>query len=432
VILSSSGYIRVCAIVAFAAGFSVTSPLAGAEEGGSLSVIVFPITVENAGVTGATLVSLQNFLEARLAAEGVLDVVSGDKARESLDDGEFDSCAARKCRILIGKQMSVDSFVETSISGVDGGCRISVALREVRTGSVLSSGSASTECAPARLKAALKGVARMLGDQAAGEGWVVDQSDIRDAGEGDADGTKKSEKKKVDEPPRPLAWVEIAGGSFDMGRAVRGPDGDSQVSSRVAVPGFRMSETEVTNGQYLACVKAGACTAPHWDDLTCYMWIEGRWRTGYLPNESRVNNFPVACIDRKQAESFAAWAGGRLPTEQEWEYAARGGGLVRPFPWGDARPNCDLAVMTDPSTGCERDKPRKVCSVAVGNSTAGLCDMAGNVWEMVAAVDSGRQVLRGGSWRTGSERITTTGRGFIGCGYRDSDVGFRVVQDIVK
>ena len=166
---------------------------------------------------------------------------------------------------------------------------------------MLSSGSASTECAPARLKAALKGVARMLGDQAAGEGWVVDQSDIRDAGEGDADGTKKSEKKKVDEPPRPLAWVEIAGGSFDMGRAVRGPDGDSQVSSRVAVPGFRMSETEVTNGQYLACVKAGACTAPHWDDLTCYMWIEGRWRTGYLPNESRVSNFPVACIDRKQA-----------------------------------------------------------------------------------------------------------------------------------
>lgn len=430
--MSSCCFFRAFGVVAVAAGVAVSFPADASQEDGSLTVLVFPITVENASVTGATLVSLQNYLESRLTAEGVLDVVSGDKARETLDDGEFDSCADRKCRILLGKQLSVDSFVETSISGVDGGCRISVALREVRTGTVLSSGSASTECVPAKLKLALKGVGRMLGDQAAGEGWVVDQSDIPENGDADGDGAKKAEKKKADEPPRPLVWVEIAGGSFDMGRKIRGADGYTSDVSRISVQAFRMSETEVTNGQYQACVKAGACTAPHWDDLSCYMWIQGRWRTGYLPKESRLNNLPVSCIDMQQADAFATWVGGRLPTEAEWEYAARGGGLVRPYPWGDARPTCDLAVMTDRSSGCERDRPRKVCSVAVGNSLGGLCDMAGNVWEMVATVVSGRQVLRGGSWRTGADRMTTTGRGFIGSGYRDSDVGFRVVQDIVK
>jgi formylglycine-generating enzyme required for sulfatase activity len=144
----------------------------------------------------------------------------------------------------------------------------------------------------------------------------------------------------------------------------------------VTVPTFEMTETEVTVAQYEVCVNdGGACTAPG-TGTNC------NW------NDSGYEDHPVNCVDWNQARDFCAWAGGRLPTEAEWEYAARSRGPSSSYtyPWGTASATCSYAVMDDNfphNDGCGTGRTWSVCSKPAGNTVQGLCDMAGNVWEWV-------------------------------------------------
>ena len=91
------------------------------------------------------------------------------------------------------------------------------------------------------------------------------------------------------------------------------------------------------------------------------------------------------CLDWQQAVDFCAWAGGRLPSEAEWEYAARSGGPSSSYkyPWGNDAATCTYAVMDDGGYGCGTGRTWSVCSKPAGNTSQGLCDMSGNVWEWV-------------------------------------------------
>jgi len=211
-----------------------------------------------------------------------------------------------------------------------------------------------------------------------------------------------------------LEWIQIDGGRFMMG--TESAQGNERPSHTVEVPTFMLNRTEVTVSQYQQCVNVGVCAEPYEVD-DCEYCQKCNWG---IPTTS---DNPINCLTWQQASDFCVWAGGRLPSESEWEYAARSAGQENVFPWGDEPPTCDYAVMWEDwpngSTGCGWERTRPVCSISAGNTAQGLCDMAGNAEEWVQdeyhadyngaptdgsawedSLGSGR-VLRGGSWLTG-------------------------------
>ncbi|HRV17242.1 MAG TPA: bifunctional serine/threonine-protein kinase/formylglycine-generating enzyme family protein [Myxococcota bacterium] len=234
-----------------------------------------------------------------------------------------------------------------------------------------------------------------------------------------------------------LEWVRIPGGSFSMGSNDGDPDDDEQPVHRVTVPTFEMSKTQVTVDQYMACVDAGACTAPDTGDY-CNWGPSGRGK------------HPINCVDWHQAQAYAKWAGGRLPSEAEWEYAARSGGRDWKYPWGNEDATCERAVMWESGTGngCGRGSTWPVCSKPRGNTTHGLCDMAGNVWEWVqdwyhdsyngAPTDGSAwesptgssRVVRGGSWFNFAGRVRAAYRGNGDPGIRYVNLGLRLARSV--
>ena len=225
-----------------------------------------------------------------------------------------------------------------------------------------------------------------------------------------------------------IQWVTIPGGSFTMGADDVGPD--ARPRHRVAVRTFQMAKTLVTVEQYKACVDAGACAAPN-TGAFCNWGQTGRER------------HPINCVDWNQAQAFSSWAGGRLPSEAEWEYAARSAGKDWKYPWGDEHATCERAVMNDRGLGCGRNSTWPVCSKPVGNTEQGLCDMAGNAWEWTQdwyhnsynrAPDDGSawenpagsaRVYRGDSWSSvGSLARASSRQGGVPGG-QSGNLGFR-------
>ena len=157
----------------------------------------------------------------------------------------------------------------------------------------------------------------------------------------------------------PVDWVTIPGGTYQMGSE---DWAKAKPVHPVAVSGFKMGRTEVTVCQYLACVTDGTCTPP---GSACTQGADDQ---------------PVVCVDWNQSKAYCAWAGGRLCSEAEWEYAARNGSAGNLYPWGDPAPTCDDAVYHDCGSP---SSPSSACSKPAGNDTWGVCDLAGNVWEWV-------------------------------------------------
>jgi len=160
--------------------------------------------------------------------------------------------------------------------------------------------------------------------------------------------------------------------------------------------GVEFTKSEITVSQYRACVEKDKCTTPQpkSDDKDC------NW--GYSDRDSH----PVNCVDWNQATAYCGWAGGRLPTEDEWfAEASKGGERKYSYPWGDTEATCDYAVMAQGGQGCGRGSTWPVCSKEKGNSVSGLCDLSGNVWEWTSSWFDNTQkyrIVRGGAWDGGN------------------------------
>lgn len=182
-------------------------------------------------------------------------------------------------------------------------------------------------------------------------------------------------------------FITIPGGAYTMGTDDAGWAA-AKPAHRVTVKTFQMAKTVVTYGQYRKCVEAGACTPIGTNDGSCWIFTEKKgsasWEKGVLPQKFQGDDQPAVCADWYQANAYAKWAGARLPSEAEWEYAARSGGKDWKYPWGDEQATCERAVMDDGGNGCGTVATLPVCSKPKGMTQQGLCDMAGNDWEWTA------------------------------------------------
>lgn len=215
-------------------------------------------------------------------------------------------------------------------------------------------------------------------------------------------------------PARSAELVAIPGGSFVMGDRAGEPD---ETPHPVTVPPYRMMRLEVTNAEFARFIGAtGHVTDPErkgggyvWTDK--WRQVDGAdWRHPHGPASAieGKEDYAVVQISQRDAAAYCKWAGLRLPTEAEWEFAARGTDGRR-YPWGNDRPvqagtrranfGAVHCCAADASDGALKIAP--VGRYPLGASPFGLMDMAGNVWEWTSdpyPVTPGQVSLRGGGW----------------------------------
>ncbi len=242
------------------------------------------------------------------------------------------------------------------------------------------------------------------------------------------------------EPQAPpvKGMVYIPGGYFTMG-SDQGKS-DARPPHKVFVKGFYIDKYEVTNAQYKRFIDSTGHPAPYLDPQK-YPWAEKyNWKNGtYPPGTAQL---PVVLVSWDDANAYAQWAGKRLPTEAEWEKAAKGGKNFS-YPWGN---NWDSGKCNSRESGL--NKAVRVDAYPQGVSAYGVFNMAGNVWEWcsdwydpnfygkspsrnpIGPYRGATRVIRGGSWDTyGAERLRTFARESQFPSVKSYDLGFRCAKD---
>ncbi len=157
---------------------------------------------------------------------------------------------------------------------------------------------------------------------------------------------------------------------------------------------YYLDRTEVTVAQYRECVSLGACRAPqprqpYYGDEGCVHDL-GTW------SQPDADDHPITCVSAADAYAYCMQLGKRLPTRDEWMYAARGNVDKRRYPWGDEKPTCsaiaarELVLEGDRATPCPKARTRPVGTTKLDVSPFGVHDLAGNVSEIVLGVGAPR------------------------------------------
>jgi serine/threonine-protein kinase len=237
--------------------------------------------------------------------------------------------------------------------------------------------------------------------------------------------------------------VYVPAGEFEMGAKTDDRDAwdGEPFPHSVYLDAFWIDQTEVTNTHYEQCVQAGHCVPP----ATC------EWGAPTYGDPVKADE-PVVCVTWTEAQAYCNWAGGQLPTEAQWEKAARGTD-GRIYPWGSVFDGtmanyCDARCEFEWKDGIHSDGYTRLAPVGnypAGASPYGVLDMAGNAWEWVAdwyekyyyesspsenptgPTTGVYRVLRGGAWTSVPRSLRSTTRDFSAPDLRDDGVGFRCV-----
>jgi formylglycine-generating enzyme required for sulfatase activity len=227
-----------------------------------------------------------------------------------------------------------------------------------------------------------------------------------------ATGQKPSQETPASAKPPEGAMVVVPAGEFMMGSPTG--DSDEQPAHKVYVNSFSMDVYEVTVGQYAAFLQAKGIDPP------------SDWKT---MNQSSHQKRPIANVDSTDASAYCKWAGKRLPTEAEWEKAARGTD-GRLYPWGNDPPT-PLHANFGKTEWNNHGVLAPVGTFEAGKSPYGLYDMAGNVWEWVSdwydynyykispsqnptgPSSGGTKAIRGGAWNSNPRAMRSSNRSLI-------------------
>jgi len=212
--------------------------------------------------------------------------------------------------------------------------------------------------------------------------------------------------------PPTMAYVH--GGDFWMGSQRGRGAREERPRFQTRVADFCIDTYEVTAASYAQCVAQGQCSEPHAGNGAC--------------NFGQREDHPINCVDWRQADAYCKSQGARLPSELEWEYAARGGTKYHPYGWGSEPP--------DEHTCWKSSQSCPVGSFAPG--AFGVHDLSGNVWEWTAdwygdypwpKAEGSMKVLRGGGWsRRMESSFSSTLRNRSVPGSWGSHLGFRCAR----
>ncbi len=232
--------------------------------------------------------------------------------------------------------------------------------------------------------------------------------------------------------------IYVPGGEFLMGSVFDDPLAYPEETPKhpVYIDGFWLHKNEVTNEMYAVCVEDGPCTAPNTDERGPFE------EHPYF--DPAYNKHPVVDVTWYQAATYCEWVNGRLPTEAEWERAARGVEGIT-YPWGETAPDCSLANLEGCQTEADKEGTHEIGVHVPGLSPAEALDMAGNVreWTFDFYTDTyyglspyynppgpregELRVARGGGWQDSERHIRTTQRYPLEPGFSGADLGFRCV-----
>jgi len=363
-------------------------------------VAVFDLEVKGTKLDKGTVDRLTDYLGSLMARKG-FKVVPRSQLKERLTEakkGSYKECYDESCQIEIGKELAAQKSLASQVLKLGKQCKVTVNLFDLKTAASDGAGAGSGDCDE-------DGVVKSL------------EEAIEDLLKSSSGSARPSPGPTGQEPPTSgsssVEMVRIPAGEFLMGCSPG--DGECQSDERpphkVWVSEFWMDKTEVTVAEYKKCVDIGYCQE-HFDDEACFVYHEGNWIQGRVQEPFRGEDQPAVCVDWSQAKSYCEWVGKRLPTEAEWEKAARGGAPGARYGDLDA-----IAWYDQNSGGATHPVGKKQ------PNGYGLYDMLGNAWEWCSDWYGGsyyndspgrdphgpnlglKRVQRGGSWCPGSPKF---------------------------